>query len=366
MVVDEPIRILHEVAGLGNGGVETFLMNVYRNIDRSKIQFDFILSHDWNINLYEDEIKSLGGKIYYLPEGYKQFYSFYRFLKNHPEYKVVHSHRGAFGSFYLFTSWFAGVGNRIAHAHTSSAVRKSKARWVRFLRPFLNIVSTKRFSCGQEAGLWMYGKSNFEVLNNSIDISSFRHFDKRDEIRDMLGVETDELLFGHVGRFAEEKNHVFIIDVFKAIHDNNNKTKLLLIGDGHLRPFIENKVRLLGLNDAVIFLRNRDDVNLLLTAIDMVLFPSLFEGLSFAMLEMQASSLRILASDSIPKEVNITGEVYFKSLEDSPNDWAETALELSNYSKNDVDIDSMYKKGFDVRNNVKRLENYYLSCVNNE
>ena len=315
-------------------------MNVYRNIDRSKIQFDFILSHDWNINLYEDEIKSLGGKIYYLPEGYKQFYSFYRFLKNHPEYKVVHSHRGAFGSFYLFTSWFAGVGNRIAHAHTSSAVRKSKARWVRFLRPFLNIVSTKRFSCGQEAGLWMYGKSNFEVF--------------------------DELLFGHVGRFAEEKNHVFIIDVFKAIHDNNNKTKLLLIGDGHLRPFIENKVRLLGLNDAVIFLRNRDDVNLLLTAIDMVLFPSLFEGLSFAMLEMQASSLRILASDSIPKEVNITGEVYFKSLEDSPNDWAETALELSNYSKNDVDIDSMYKKGFDVRNNVKRLENYYLSCVNNE
>ena len=139
-----------------------------------------------------------------------------------------------------------------------------------------------------------------------------------------------------------------------------------MIGDGHLRPFIENKVRLLGLNDAVIFLRNRDDVNLLLTAIDMVLFPSLFEGLSFAMLEMQASSLRILASDSIPKEVNITGEVYFKSLEDSPNDWAETALELSNYSKNDVDIDSMYKKGFDVRNNVKRLENYYLSCVNNE
>ena len=116
----------------------------------------------------------------------------------------------------------------------------------------------------------------------------------------------------------------------------------------------------------MIFLRNRDDVNLLLTAIDMVLFPSLFEGLSFAMLEMQASSLRILASDSIPKEVNITGEVYFKSLEDSPNDWAETALELSNYSKNDVDIDSMYKKGFDVRNNVKRLENYYLSCVNNE
>ena len=366
MSIDKPVRILHEVAGLGNGGVETFLMNVYRNIDRSKIQFDFILSHDWKSNIYEDEIKSLGGKIFHLEEGYKQFFSFYKFLKSHPEYKIVHSHRGAFGSFYLFTAWLAGIKHRIAHAHTSSAVRKSKARWVKCLRPFLYLVSTKRFSCGQKAGQWMYGKFNFEVLNNSIDLSSFRHFEKREETRNMLGVKADELLFGHVGRFAEEKNHSFLIDIFKAIHDKNNKSKLLLIGDGNLKLSIEEKVRLLELSDSVIFLQNRNDVNLLLTAIDMVLFPSLFEGLSFAMLEMQASSLRILASDRIPEEINITGEVYFKNIDDDPKDWADQALSLSKYDRRNVGIQKMRDKGFDIRDNVKTLEAYYLKCILNK
>ena len=363
MATDKPVRILHEVAGLGNGGVESFLINIYRNIDRSKIQFDFILSHDWKSNIYEEEIQSLGGRIFYLEEGYKQFYSFYKFIKSHPEYKIVHSHRGAFGAFYLFTAWLAGIKHRIAHAHTSSAVRKSKARWVKCLRPFLNLVSTKRFSCGHEAGRWMYGKYNFDVLNNSIDISSFRHFDKRVETRNMLGIKTNELLFGHVGRFATEKNHIFLIDVFKAIHDKNNESKLLLIGDGHLRPSIEEKVHLLGLRDSVIFLQNRNDVNLLLTAIDMVIFPSLFEGLSFAMLEMQASSLRILASDKIPEEINITGEVYFKSIEDGPKDWADVALSLSKYDRNNVGIQKLRDKGFDIRDNVKTLENFYLNCI---
>lgn len=362
MEIDKPIRILHEVAGLGNGGVETFLMNVYRNIDRSKIQFDFILSHDWKNNLYEDEIKSLGGHIYYLPEGYKQFFSFYKFIKEHPQHQIVHSHRGAFGAFYLFTAWLAGTKHRIAHAHTSNAVRKSKARWVKLLRSFLNYVSTKRFSCGQEAGLWMYGNSDFEILKNSIDISSFQHFDQRIEIRKDLRVKDDEILYGHVGRFAEEKNHTFLIDVFKAILDKNNKSKLLLIGDGYLRLSIEEKVRSIGLSDNVIFLQNRRDVNELLTAIDFVIFPSFFEGFSFAMLEMQAASLRILASDKIPPEINITGGVYFKSLEKNAEEWAETTISLSKYKRTDVDISNLYKQGYDIKTNAKRLEDYYLSC----
>lgn len=361
----EQIRVLHEVAGLGNGGVETFLMNVYRNIDRDKIQFDFILSHDWKSNVYEDEIKSLGGNIFYLKEGYKQFFSFYKFLKTHPEYKIVHSHRGSFGSFYLFTAWLAGIKHRIAHAHTSSAVRKSKARWVKILRPFLNHVSTKRFSCGNEAGIWMYGKSNFEVLNNSIDISSFQHFDKRGEIRDMLSVKDYELLFGHVGRFSKEKNHTFLVDIFDNIHRSNPNTKLLLIGNGPLQSTIQQQVADLGLDNHVIILQNRSDVNELLVAMDMVIFPSLFEGFSFAMLEMQATSLRILASDTIPREINITGEVYFKSLNDDARDWATVALSLSQYDRNIVKTKSLYDMGYDIKGNAKRLEKYYINCLSN-
>ena len=357
----EPIRILHEVAGLGNGGVETFLMNAYRNIDRSKIQFDFIISHDWGIHVYDNEIESLGGRIYYLPEGFKQFTSFYHFLKSHNEYKIVHSHRGAFGSFYLFTAWLAGVKNRVVHAHTSNALRKSKARWVKLLRPFLNLVSTKRYSCGVKAGKWMYGDVKYEVLNNAIDISSFRHFDKRNQIRELLGLDEDDVLFGHVGRFAKEKNHSFLIDIFKKIQAIEIKSKLLLIGDGPLRAEIEQKVLDLGLREKVIFLQNRSDVNELLTAIDLVLFPSLFEGFSFAMLEMQAASLRILASDSIPKEINITGEVYFKNLDDGASAWAEKALSLTEYNRNDVDVKALYDNGYDIVENCRKLEKYYLS-----
>jgi glycosyltransferase involved in cell wall biosynthesis len=361
MAVDKPVRILHEVAGLGNGGVETFLMNVYRNIDRSKIQFDFILSHDWKNNLYEDEIKSLGGHIFYLPEGYKQFFSFYRFLKTHPEYKVVHSHRGAFGSFYLFTSWLAGIKNRIAHSHTSNANRRSKAFFVSLLRPFLNFVSTKKYACGETAGKWMYGKSKYEILPNAIDVAAYQNFEKRDTVRKTLNISDDDLLFGHVGRFAIEKNHSFLIDVFEIIHQKNKKTKLLLIGDGHLRNQIQNKVKEKDLENDVVFLQNRRDVNELLTAIDFVIFPSHFEGFSFAMLEMEAASLRLLASDRIPPEINITGEVYFKSLEEDAEEWANTAISLSHYNRAYVDINNLYKLGYDIKTNVKRLEDYYLS-----
>lgn len=356
-----PIRVLHEVAGLGNGGVETFLMNVYRRIDRSKIQFDFILSHDWNIHLYDNEIKELGGRIYYLPEGKNQFIAFYRFLKAHREYKVVHSHRGAFGSFYLFTAWLAGIKHRIAHSHTSGAERKSKAFFVILLRPFLRFVSTYRFSCGQSAGEWMYGKTKFEVINNSIDVSSFRHFELREEIRRGLGIPDNCFVIGHVGRFSEEKNHSFLIDVFDHIHKTNQDARLLLIGDGPLRNEIENRVKRQGLSQSVIFLQNRQDVNLLLLAMDFVIFPSFFEGFSFAMLEMQASSLRILASDNIPKEINICGSVYFKSLDDSKEDWAASALSLAQYDRRSLSVDEIYSKGYDIVDNANKLASFYLS-----
>jgi len=359
----EPIRILQEVAGLGNGGMETFLMNVYRNIDRSKVQFDFVLSHDWKTNLYEEEIKALGGKIFYLREGYKQFFSFYKFLKHHPEYKIVHSHRGTFGAFYLLVAWIAGVKHRIVHSHTANADNRIKACAVAMLRPFLNLVSTKRFSCGQQAGTWMFGNSKFEIINNAIDISAFRHFDFRKSKRNQLGVEDDELLLGHVGRFEAVKNHSFLIDVFNEIHRKRPKSKLLLIGDGNLRKHMEKKVNDLGLIECVIFLQNRKDVNELLIAIDFVLFPSLYEGFSFAMVEMQAASLRILASDSIPPEINITGEVYFKSIDDSAAQWADRAIELVNYDRSRVDIKALFDHGLDIQANVENLQRFYVNCA---
>ena len=356
-----PIRVLHEVAGLGNGGVETFLMNVYRNIDRTKIQFDFILSHDWGIHLYDKEINEMGGHIYYLPEGGSQFLAFYQFLKTHKEYRIVHSHRGAFGSFYLFVAWLSGVKHRIAHSHTAGAERKSKAFFVVLMRPFLRIVSTHRFSCGRNAGEWMFGKAQFDVINNSIDISSFRHFEHREEVRHHLGINTNDFVIGHVGRFTKEKNHAFLLDVFNVIHKTRNNSKLLLIGDGPLKPNIQEKAQRLGIYQNIIFLQNRHDVNLLLTAMDFVVFPSLFEGFSIAMLEMQASALRIMASDSIPKEINVCGSVFFKSLTESKEDWAAEVLSLSDYDRENLPIDKLYTAGYDIASNARDLEAFYLS-----
>ena len=361
MEQSKPIRVLQEVAGLGNGGVETFLINVYRNIDRDKVQFDFILSHDWSIHLYDGLIQELGGKIFYLPEGFSQFTSFYHFLVNHPEYRIVHSHRGAFGSFYLFISWLAGIKHRIAHSHTTGADRKVKAFFVVILRKFLTTVSTFRFSCGQKAGEWMYGNASFEVLNNAIDVESYRHFDQRDSIRHSLGIEAGDLVIGHVGRFAEVKNHSFLIDVFNEIHYIRPDSKLLLVGDGPLRGKAEEKVKDLGLSNCVIFLQNRSDVNDLLLAMDLVVFPSLYEGFSFAMLEMQASSLRILASDTISSEINIIDCVYFQSLHDSAKVWASRAMGLCQYDRQSISVEKLYARGYDIGHVSKRLESFYLS-----
>lgn len=356
------IRVLHNIGTLASGGMESFLLNIYRNINREKVQFDFVVgsSNNWNQN-YADEITRMGGRIYCIPNGLKGVCSFYKLLKNHPEYQVVHSHRDAMSALFLYAAQKAGIKHRIAHSHNAGETGIIKKIATKILCPLLNKVSTICFACGQEAGEHLFGK-DFTIIPNAIDLVTYKYNpifagDKREE----LGLKRSDIVFGHVGRLIKQKNHDFIIAVFKQIHSANKNAKLLLIGDGELKSEIERKIACLGLDDSVLILSNRADVNELLQAMDIVIFPSFYEGFSMAMVEMQASGLRILCSDQVPKEINITGNVVFKSLNDSATDWAKDAINLLNYNRNSTDsISLLTQAGLDIHQSARAIQDMYL------
>lgn len=362
--MQKPIRILHQVAGIGSGGFESLLINLHRNIDTSQIQFDYILSHDWGVYGYQQEMKALGGRIYQLPEGgLKQFVAFYRFLKQHPEYTIVHCHRGAFGAFYLVVAKMAGIKHRICHSHYSSRSERFIAVMTNVLKPLVKMVSTKNYACGEGAGEYLFGSGNYEVLKNSLDLEKFKFPGCRLKKRNELGYSDKDIVYGHVGHFNEQKNNPFLIDVFYEIQKKQPNAKLLMVGDGELLYLCMQKIKGYGIEDSVRILSHRTDVNELLQVIDIVIFPSRYEGFSVAMLEMQAASLRILTSDTVSTDINLTGEVYFKTLADGPNTWADEAIRLSEYNRNAIDVSVLHKLGYDIKSEAKKLQMYYMSLL---
>ena len=360
------IRILHNIGTLSNGGMESFIMNLYRHIDRNKVQFDFVVGHKTDLFLpYADEILSMGGRLFFLNESVPAVVQFGRILQENPEYRIVHSHRDAMSTFFLRQAQRQGVPVRIAHSHNASETGFKKKVVTRLLRPLLNHYSTLQLACGQEAGQHLFGGGRFKVFPNSIDISQYKYNEqisvaKRNEI----GIGLDNLLIGNVGRFSQQKNHFFILEIFERILEKNGKARLLLVGTGQLMTPVWNKAKEKSMLDKIIFLENRTDVNELLQAMDIVLFPSLYEGFSMAMVEMQAAGLRILSSDRVPKEINVTGLVTFKGLNDSASSWADELLHLSQYERNSIHNELLVTAGLDVRGNAKMLQEMYIELYN--
>lgn len=357
------ILVLHNIGTLASGGMESFLLNIYRNIDREKVQFDFVVGsyNSWNEG-YADEINKLGGHIYHIPSGLKGVYYFYKILQKHPEYQIVHSHRDAMSALFLFAAKKAGVTHRLAHSHNAGETGIIKQIATKILRPLLNKVSTQRLACGQEAGEHLFGNKNFSIIPNAINLSTYKYNsilanDKREE----LGLKKGDIIFGHVGRLIQQKNHNFLISIFQQIHSKNKDTRLLLVGDGELKSEIKQKIAHFNLNDSVLILSNRSDVNELLQTMNMVIFPSFYEGFSMAMVEMQASGLRILCSDQVPKEINITGNVVFKSINDSAEEWAKEALNLLDYNRDSHNsIALLTQAGLDIHQSAQTIQNMYL------
>lgn len=357
------IRVLHVVTHMNRGGLETMLMNYYRNIDRSRLQFDFLVHREKRAD-YDDEIESLGGKIYRLPP-LNPFDLIYRrrlqqFFLEHPEYKIVHSHIDCMSAIPLKAAKKAGVPVRIAHSHSISQDKDVKYLLKLFYKRFIAKNATHLMACGQQAGEWMYGNANFHILNNAIDAKrySFDHENYCAE-RTKLGVRPDDILVGHVGRFSPPKNHDFLIDVFAECVNMNPKAKLILVGDGNLRSGIEEKVKRLGLEASVIFTGVRSDVAKLMQAMDVFVFPSIYEGLPLTIVEAQAAGLPCLISDGVPIECKLTNLVEQIPLTDEPREWAKKILNVTDTVRQNTYLE-ICDSGFDVQSNVKKLTAFYI------
>lgn len=362
----EPIRILHRVVNMNRGGAETLIMNIYRNIDRERIQFDFLIS---NTGVFDDEIRSLGGRIYQIPYinksgPFKYTRDVYRFFKEHNEYKIVHSHMDRMSGLIMREAKRAGVPVRIAHSHNTQSQGNLFVKAVKRYYSFWLKDATDCLACSQAAAKAMFPEKDVTVIKNGIDVNKFSFNEEiRDKIRRRYSI-SDKLVLGNVARFEVQKNHEFLIDIFSEVHEINKNSVLILVGKGRLEKDIQDKVRIYGLENAVIFMGSRQDVHELVQAFDVFVFPSLFEGLPVALLEAQAAGLRCVVSDTITKEADITGNVEFVSLKKSAGYWADLIVKCSDYERKNAD--GLIKGGeFDIVHTAELLANFYLSKMKN-
>lgn len=373
----EKIKVLHITEKLQAGGIENFIMNVYRNIDREKVHFDFLVTRDEK-EFFEDEIKTLGGNKFVIESNknenvfirvLKESRKIGKFLKDN-KYDVVHVHSGTpLRVFYLRAAKKAGVNKRIYHSHSAEVKGphnglKVKKVIFKILKKLFPIYATNYFACSELAADWMYPKKLIKqqkvlVINNGIDIEKFRYNEQvRNEYRKNLNIENKKVI-GHIGRFNHQKNHTFLLDIFKEIVYKNKDYMLLLLGNGELREEIENKAKALGIEENVKFLGVRNDVEKVMQAMDLFLLPSNYEGLPVVGIEAQATGLPMVCSDNITREVCITNNVEMISLSKSAKEWADIILDnIEKFERKDTS-ENVKNKGYDIKDVARKIEKLY-------
>lgn len=357
------VRVLHVITGMGSGGAESYIMNMYRNIDNTKVQFDFLLRSTEVI--YEDEIKKMGGRIFYTAEFPRHIFKNRRetreFLKNH-KYDIIHIHGNAL--IYMTALKYAkkfGIKCRIMHSHnidTKVPVYRIVHKWNKL---FIKNWATDYFACSTAAGEWMFN-SDFILKNNAVDTTKFSPDDRiKADIRQELGIE-DKFVIGHIGRFIGAKNHPFLIKIFNEYHKKNPDSVLLLIGSGSLEDSVRNLVKDYKLENAVKFLGVRNDMYRVLQSFDVMLFPSIHEGLPVSIVEAQAAGVPCIISSNITKEVVLSPLVKQVNLEDSIDKWIDTVDSFKNAEiDQNVVTEGLIKAGFDSKTAAQELQSFYLS-----
>lgn len=368
--MSEPIRILQVFAEMNRGGAETMIMNLYRHIDRSKVQFDFIV-HTQEKCAFDDEIEQLGGRIYKVPKYIGANHFAYKnawkdFFKSHSNYKIIHGHVRSTASIYLKIAKKYNL-TTIAHSHNTSSGSGITALIKDVFQYPLRNISNYFLACSESAGKWLFGdkivaSNKFKIFNNAIEVERFTFNNQiRDTIRKEFAIE-DKYVIGHVGRFHPQKNHELLVDIFKNIHNKIEDSVLLLVGDGFLKESIQEKVRNEDIEDSVIFAGVRSDVPDIFQGMDLFLFPSLFEGLGIVVVEAQAAGLNCIVSDQIPDEAIITKLVDKVSLSKSPEYWSELAIKKINYKRKDTS-ELIKSSGYDIKETAKWLENFYIGLI---
>lgn len=368
----EPIRVLH-VCGALAGGVGSVLLNYYRHVDRSRVQFDFLV-HGEPAPAVRAEVEAMGGTIRVITPKSTSLVRNLRetraAINSKTPHMAVHVHTASPTSFvYLAAAKLANKRLRIAHSHATSleaANSSLQARAHRALRPVLTWTATDMFACSQAAGDWLYGtcaRSSVRILPNAIDIAPYAFSPYvREVARQELGV-ADRIVFGHIGRFADQKNHEFLIKIFAGIAAREPRAVLALVGDGPLMNDVRTQVAAAGLDHRVLFLGLRPDVSELLQAMDVFLLPSLFEGLPVVLVEAQAAGLPCLASTEVTDEVALTDLIGFEDLASDPVLWAKRALAMIARPRPTEAHEQVAKAGYDIRQAGQRLTEFYLERV---
>lgn len=356
------VRILHVYPQLNNAGTEMVIMNLYRNINRDKVQFDFLVQKKGEL---DDIVRSLGAKIYYIEKSRQYSKLLCVFYREHPEYKVIHTHTHKEMGIVLKMAAKVGVPYRIAHSHNYRGDVPKFMKYYKMISGWnIEKYATNFCACSQEAAKWLFPRKfkQCKVWKNAIELERFIYNENvRREYRKQLDIPQDAKVICHVGRFTEQKNHRRIISLLNQLMKKDTNIYALLVGVGPLMDEIKSMEDC----ERILFLGNRTDVPEILNAADLFLFPSLYEGLGIVAIEAQASGIQCIASTNVPKEANLgTGRFEQIALHEDDNVWLRTIEEELRVARNKNRLD-MSKKSLETSYNIKTVasmvEEFYLS-----
>lgn len=372
----KPIRVLHVIGKMDRAGAETMIMSLYRRIDRNKIQFDFMV-HSKEKGDFDDEIRALGGKIFYIDKfkGFNlipYYFAWRKFLKKHSEYRVIHGHIGS--SAFIYISVAKSLGRKtIIHSHSEFSDRFNLhdhlISWLNYPNKH---IATELLAASKQAGIDRFGKSvilqnNFRVLNNAIDTNKFLYSKlKRQQIRTKLGISPDTLIIGNIGRLVEVKNQSRLIEIFNTILVKIPDAHLLILGEGPLREKLEQLIVDKGLKSNVHLVGVKDNVADYLSAMDIFVFPSLHEGLGISLIEAQSTGMPCVVSDAVPIEAKVSPLLTFISLKSSDNEWMKIILrERENYSiqNRTSQVEKIKQANYDISQTLPQLSSLYLNLA---
>lgn len=336
-------KVLHIVGGMNKGGTETMLMNIYRKIDRKKIQFDFVYTTDKE-TYYDKEILKLGGNIIRINSTSKfginkSIKEIRRVILDNGPYKVVHAHTLFNSGISMVASKKNNIDIRITHAHTTADNENGLIRkaYIYIMRKFILNNSTKLLACSDLAGAYLFGdntikSSKYTLFPNLISYENIININDIDvyKFKEVNNLNNDDIIIGHIGTFKESKNQKFLLNIVHHLKKTNKNVKLLLVGDGSMREELENIIKKLDMKENVVFMGIRDDIDVILNSIDVFVFPSIFEGLGLVLLEAQAAGLPCVVSEAIQPEADLELGLFNKlNLSDGVEAWSDKIIEVA-------------------------------------
>ena len=365
------IRIMQINAGSKYGGVSAMIYNYYKHIDRNRYQFDFVAPFRSSFELYREEIENMGGRIIELGvEGtsllynYRLFKAVYLVCKNN-KYQIVHINSGysLFNFIVAFASHCAGATRILVHSHNAGNIKKKDRIYAKILAGSLCYLATECLACSKAAGEFMFTKKvmcspKFHILKNGIVLKSFAYDEEtRKKIRKSYNIE-NRFVVGHVGRFTEQKNHIFLLNVFAELLSYRPDAVLVLIGEGEDMNRVQSHSIELGIEKNIIYAGLVKNTNELYSAMDVFVLPSLFEGLPVVGIEAQAAGLKCVFSANVTQEVMVTPSCSMIKLDDDISNWVKEILKSNNFSRNDS-IKYLQEAGYDIEDVTRKLETLY-------